>query len=46
MAVAERGGMKWAKVALVRKLASVLHRMWLDCTGFRFGQGDRRRVIR
>ena len=30
--------MKRAKVALARKLASVLHRMWLDGTGFRFGR--------
>ena len=32
MAVAGRRGMKRAKVALARKLASVLHRMWLDGT--------------
>jgi len=38
MAVAGRRGMKRAKVALARKLASVLHRMWLDGTGFRFGK--------
>ena len=38
MAVAGRRGMKRAKVALARKLASVLHRMWLDGTSFRFGQ--------
>ena len=38
MAVAARRGMKRAKVALARKLASVLHRMWLDGTGFRFSK--------
>jgi hypothetical protein len=30
--------MKRAKVALARKLASVLHRMWLDGTRFSFGK--------
>ena len=38
MAVAGRRGMKRAKVALARKLASVLHRMWLDGTSFHFGK--------
>ena len=38
LAVAARRGMKRAKVALARKLASILHRMWVDGTGFRFGQ--------
>jgi transposase len=39
LAVARRRGMKRAKVvALARKLASVLHRMWLDGTSFRFGK--------
>ncbi|MDR3465274.1 MAG: IS110 family transposase [Xanthobacteraceae bacterium] len=33
--VAGRGGMKKAKVALARKLAVVLHRMWIDNTPFR-----------
>jgi transposase len=37
--VAKRRGMKRAKVALARKLASVLHRMWVDGASFRFGQG-------
>jgi transposase len=36
--VAKRRGLKRAKVALARKLAGVLHRMWVDGTGFRFGQ--------
>jgi transposase len=36
--VAGRRGMKRAKVALARKLATVLHRMWVDETSFRFGK--------
>lgn len=36
--VAQRRGMKRAKVALARKLATVLHRMWVDGTSFRFGK--------
>ena len=35
--VGNRQGMKKAKVALARKLAVVLHRMWLDGTVFRWG---------
>jgi len=38
MAVAKRRGLKRAKVALARKLASVLHRMWVDGTEFRWGK--------
>ena len=38
IAVAGRRGMKRAKVALARKLATILHRMWVDGTSFRFGQ--------
>ena len=30
--VAKRRGMKRAKVALARKLATILHRMWVDGT--------------
>ena len=37
--VAKRRGMRRAKVALARKLAAVLHRMWLDGSDFRFGKG-------
>jgi transposase len=37
--VAKRRGMKRAKVALARKLAVVLHRMWVDGSTFRFGRG-------
>jgi transposase len=36
--VARRRGMRRAKVALARKLATVLHRMWADGSEFRFGQ--------
>jgi transposase len=38
LAVAQRRGMKCAKVALARKLATVLHRMWRDGTDFHFGK--------
>ena len=36
--VAKRRGVKRAKVALARKLASVLHRMWVDASEFRWGK--------
>jgi transposase len=36
--VASRQGMKKAKVALARKLAVVMHRIWLDGTAFRWGR--------
>ncbi len=36
--VARRRGMKRAKVALARKLAVILHRMWVDGTTFRWGR--------
>jgi len=38
MEVAKRRGMMRAKVALARKLAIVLHRMWVNGTDFRFGK--------
>lgn len=38
MEVAGRRGMKRAKVALARKLAGVLHRMWANATDFRWGK--------
>jgi transposase len=38
MDVAKRRGMKRATVALARKLATVLHRMWKDDADFRFGK--------
>jgi len=37
--LAKRIGLKRAKVALARKLAVVLHRMWLDGTEFRWSAG-------
>ena len=43
--VARRRGMKRAKVALARKLATVLHRMWVDGTELPLGQGGRRRSM-
>jgi transposase len=36
--VARRRGMRRAKVALARKLATVLHRLWVDGSEFRFGK--------
>jgi transposase len=36
--VAKRRGVKRAKVALVRKLATILHRMWVDGSEFRWGK--------
>jgi transposase len=38
MEVAKRRGMKRAKVALARKLAGVLHRMWANATDFRWSK--------
>jgi len=40
MEVAKRRGLKRATVALARKLAVVLHRMWLDGSEFRFGKEE------
>jgi transposase len=36
--VAKRRGTRRAKVALARKLATVLHRLWVDGSEFRFGK--------
>ena len=41
MEVAKRRGMRRAKVALARKLACVLHRLWIDGSEFRFGKEGR-----
>ena len=38
LGVAKRRGLKRAKVALARKLATVLHRMWVDGTTFHWGK--------
>jgi transposase len=40
MNVAKRRGAKRAKVALARKMACVLHRMWVDETEFRWGAAE------
>jgi transposase len=37
MRVAARRGAKRAKVALARRLAVILHRMWVDGTEFQAG---------
>jgi len=38
--VAKRRGPRRAKVALARKLATVLHRLWVDGSEFRFGKEE------
>jgi len=38
MNIAKRCGMARARVAVARKLAVILHRMWADATEFRFGK--------
>jgi transposase len=38
MNIARRRGMARARVAVARKLAVILHRMWADATEFRFGK--------
>jgi transposase len=38
VAVAQRRGLKRAKMALARKLGTVLHRMWVDGTDFRWSK--------
>jgi hypothetical protein len=40
MSVAKRRGHKRAVVAVARKLAVVMHRMWLDGTEFRWTRAD------
>ena len=35
MRIAKRSSMRKAKVAVARKLAVILHRMWIDGTEFR-----------
>ncbi len=40
MRIAKRSSLKAAKVALARKLAVVLHRMWSDGTEFRWSQSS------
>ncbi len=38
MQVAKRRGMKRAKIACARKLATILHRMWIEESDFRWGK--------
>ena len=38
MKVAKARGLARARVAVARKLAVILHRMWSDGTKFRFGR--------
>ena len=38
--VAKRRGLKRAKVAIARKLAVILHRMWIDGTEFRWTRSE------
>jgi transposase len=38
LSIAKRRGMAKAKIAVARKLAVILHRMWIDGTDFRFGK--------
>ena len=38
MQVAKRRGMARARVAVARKLAVILHRMWVDNSEFRWGK--------
>jgi transposase len=40
MQVARRRGMARARIAVARKLATILHRMWADGTEFRWGKDD------
>jgi hypothetical protein len=39
MRVAQRRGMRRAIVAVARRLAVILHRMWVDGTDFRWSNG-------
>jgi hypothetical protein len=41
LAVAKRRGMKRAKVAVARKIAVILHRMWIDGTSFRWSNKEK-----
>ena len=38
MSIAKRRGMARARVAVARKLAVILHRMWADGSEFRWGE--------
>src|SRR5262245_51375829 len=45
MRIAKRSSAKLAKVALARKLAVVLHRMWIDGTEFRWTTSEQVRAL-
>jgi hypothetical protein len=36
--IAKKAGAKRARVALARKLAVIMHRMWIDGTDFQWGE--------
>ena len=38
--LAKRSGLRKAKVAVVRKLAVILHRMWMEGTDFRWSSQE------
>src|SRR5947209_18881588 len=40
MRVAKRSGLRKAKVAVARKLAVILHRMWVDGTEFKWSSNE------
>ena len=43
MKLAKRNGLRKAKVAVARKLAVILHRMWIDGTEFNWSKNRRSR---
>src|SRR3546814_19970145 len=43
--LAKRSGMKKAQVAVARKLAIILHCIWVDGTEFEWGKQDRKSVV-
>jgi transposase len=42
MKIAKTRGMARARVAVARKLATILHGMWSDAADFRFGKEPRK----
>jgi hypothetical protein len=40
MRIAKRSGLRKAKVAVARKLAVILHRMWIDGTEFKWSSKE------
>jgi len=40
MRIARRSGIRKAKVAVARKLAVILHRMWIDGTEFQWSSKE------